>query len=369
MPAPVTVGGHGYGGQSPAYHLPPMSNVRTKNDLINIDQYLEQMQNTIYESDDHVAAAGIAQPGAHYVPGGMGYRTTNSPPSQLPSSHALANSSGGSMMPKTSVTQSPTTSTATPALTPPSSAQSYTSGRSPTLSMQTGHRFPSPQHESGSAMYPRLPSTSLAESMAAGYPTATSAATSSTLSGVFDHDDRRRYTGGTLQRARPNARQPSEPPMDLSPDGKEDGESTPSAKPRSNQSDSPSRLSANVIDPALHSSASPDPEATQRTAQAATEVADRADVQWVEKVRLVEYLRNYVSSRLERGEFDDEQGEQKQASAQETGEDSHMEGTGSENNAGSERPANESKSEPNGANLYPVLRVDEDVDCKVEDAP
>jgi hypothetical protein len=48
-----------------------MSNVRTKNDLINIDQFLEQMQNTIYESDENVAAAGVAQPGAHYVHGGM----------------------------------------------------------------------------------------------------------------------------------------------------------------------------------------------------------------------------------------------------------------------------------------------------------
>jgi flagellar biosynthesis chaperone FliJ len=35
-----------------------------KNDLINIDQFLEQMQNTIYESDENVAAAGVAQPGA-----------------------------------------------------------------------------------------------------------------------------------------------------------------------------------------------------------------------------------------------------------------------------------------------------------------
>ncbi|KAI2792734.1 pH-response transcription factor pacC [Penicillium oxalicum] len=73
MPAAVPIaagGGYSPGGHAPAYHLPPMSNVRTKNDLINIDQFLEQMQNTIYESDENVAAAGVAQPGAHYVHGG-----------------------------------------------------------------------------------------------------------------------------------------------------------------------------------------------------------------------------------------------------------------------------------------------------------
>jgi hypothetical protein len=142
MPAAVAVGG-GYSPagshpSGPGYQLPPMSNVRTKNDLINIDQFLEQMQNTIYESDDHVAAAGVAQPGAHYVHGGMSYRTTQSPPSQLPPSHATATTSAGPMMVNASSAHSPG---GTPALTPPSSAQSYTSGRSP-ISLPAAHRVP-----------------------------------------------------------------------------------------------------------------------------------------------------------------------------------------------------------------------------------
>lgn len=288
-------GGGGYspdGSHGPAYHLPPMSNVRTKNDLVNIDRFLEQMQNTIYESDENVAAAGVAQPGSHYVQGNMNYRTANSPPSQLPSSHATATTSAPMM------TSAHSPSTGTPALTPPSSAQSFTSNQSP-MSLSHGHRV-SPPHESGAGMYPRLPSTSM-DSMTAGYPV-TSAGPPSTLSGVFDHDDRRRYTGGTLQRARPAEREPGEDRMDTSYEGKADGERTPTQ-------DRP-EISASLIDPAL-SSTSPDPdhEAAQRTAQAATEVAERdVNVAWVEKVRLLENLRRLVSELLEQGRFDEAAG-------------------------------------------------------------
>ncbi|PWY64616.1 pH-response transcription factor pacC/RIM101 [Aspergillus eucalypticola CBS 122712] len=369
MPAPVAVGGGGYspGGapSAPAYHLPPMSNVRTKNDLINIDQFLQQMQDTIYENDDNVAAAGVAQPGAHYVHGGMSYRTTHSPPTQLPPSHATATSSA-SMMPNPA-THSP--STGTPALTPPSSAQSYTSGRSP-VSLPSATRVSPPHHEGGS-MYPRLPSATMADSMAAGYPTASSTAPPSTLGGIFDHDDRRRYTGGTLQRARPETRQLSEE-MDLTQDSKDEGERTPKAKEHSSPS-SPERISASLIDPALSGTAA-EAEATLRTAQAATEVAERADVQWVEKVRLIEYLRNYIASRLERGEFENNEaggGNSSSSSNSSTHEqtpeanaDTHMEGVETEAPSKAEEPA--VKPETGDVVMYPTLRgVDEDGDSKM----
>ncbi|KAE8387793.1 pH-response transcription factor pacC/RIM101 [Aspergillus alliaceus] len=363
MPAPVAVGGGGYspGGHppAPAYHLPPMSNVRTKNDLINIDQFLQQMQDTIYENDDHVAAAGVAQPGAHYVHGGMSYRTTNSPPSQLPPSHATATTSAGPVL-TNPATHSPS---GTPALTPPSSAQSYTSGRSP-ISLPSASRVSPPHHEGGSSMYPRLPSATMPDSMTAGYPTTSSAAPPSTLGGIFDHDERRRYTGGTLQRARPEERHLPEP-MDLSHDHKDDGERTPPAKPRQ-ASSSPGRISASLIDPALSGSVS---EAeTLRTAQAATEVAERSDVQWVEKVRLIEYLRNYIASRLQRGEFEGDSRMNRDSHTPEIGPDTHMEGVETEPLS---RPAKSEgspvKPETGGdAVMYPTLRgVDEDGDSKM----
>ena len=350
MPASVAVGGGGGGyspggGPAPAYHLPPMSNVRTKNDLINIDQFLEQMQNTIYESDENVAAAGVAQPGAHYVQGGMSYRTTNSPPSQLPPSHVTA---AGSAPMMAASAHSP--STGTPALTPPSSAQSYTSNRSP-ISMPQHHRV-SPPHESGAGMYPRLPSTTMPDGMGAGYPTVSSAAPPSTLSGIFDHDERRRYTGGTLQRARPAERELDDNRMDTTHDGKEDRERTPTKD----------SIAASLIDPAL-SGASPDPdqEAAQRTAQAATEVAERdGNAAWVEKVRLLENLRRLVSELLEQDRFD-ESGSHSGHESPASGMDA-MEGV--ETSRVSASPE-QTKVEPEAV-LYPTLRgMDEDGDAKM----
>ncbi|KAL2014797.1 hypothetical protein VTN00DRAFT_2322 [Thermoascus crustaceus] len=353
VPAAVAVGSPGgaysSGGPMPAqgYHLPPMGNARTKNDLINIDQFLEQMQATVYESDDHVAAAGVAQPGATYVHGGMSYRTTNSPPTQLPSSHATATTSAP-MMAATSSAHSP--QSATPALTPPSSAQSYTSGRSP-ISLPSAHRI-SPQHETSSSMYPRLPPTTMHDGMSAGYPTTSSAAPPSTLSGIFDNDDRRRYTGGTLQRARPDDRHVSEE-MEV-----EDSARTPPAKER--PAESPGRISASLIDPALHRSTSPDPEAALRAAQVATEAADRAEEQWVEHVRLIENLRKYIHYRLEQGDYEEDERREgsPRSESERTVHDGHMEGVEREKDA---------KPEPSSASLYPTLRGVDDGDSKMTD--
>lgn len=355
MPAAVPVaGGGGYspgGGHAPAYHLPPMSNVRTKNDLINIDQFLEQMQNTIYESDENVAAAGVAQPGAHYVQGGMSYRATHSPPSQLPPSHVTAATSAPMM---TATAHSP--STGTPALTPPSSAQSYTSQRSP-ISLSQTHRV-SPPHESGAGMYPRLPSATMSDNMTADYPTASSAAPPSTLSGAFDHDDRRRYTGGTLQRARPAEKEGDDHRMDTSADG----ERTPTKEHPS--------ITSSLIDPALSTtSPGPDQEAAQRTAQAATEVAERdVNVAWVEKVRLLENLRRLVSDLLEQGHFDGESaGHSGAEESSVPSGDGAMDGIETASmRASPEHGKEPAKSEEGAAVLYPTLRaVDEDGDSKM----
>lgn len=352
MPAPVPAAGGSYGGgapPAPAYHLPPMSNVRTKNDLLNIDQFLQQMQDTIYENDDNVAAAGVAQPGAHYVHGGMNYRNTHSPPTQLPPAHATAHAPTGPILTNQSA-HSPSAST--PALTPPSSAQSYTSGRSP-ISLPSAHRV-SPPHESGASMYPRLPSAT--DATTAGYPAASSAAPPSTLGGIFDNDERRRYTGGTLQRARPASRAASES-MDTSSDEKESGERTPTGKP----------ILSSLIDPALHEG-SPGEDDVTRTAKAATEVAERSDVQseWVEKARLIEYLRNYIANRLERGEFGAEF-EREHHSPEKTDDD--MEGVETGSLPRSPRPPSAKADGESGGSdsvMYPTLRgLDDDGDHKM----
>ncbi|KAL1857974.1 hypothetical protein Plec18170_003198 [Paecilomyces lecythidis] len=355
VPAAVAVGSPAGGGYSPGgampshgYHLPPMGNARTKNDLLNLDQFLEQMQTTIYDNDNNVAASGVGQPGAHYVQGNMSYRTTNSPPTQLPSSHATATTTSAPGM-SSATAHSP--STGTPALTPPSSAQSYTPGRSPI------HRVSPPGNETGSSMYPRLPSTTASDSMSAGYPSTTSAAPASTLGGIFDHDDRRRYGGNNLQRARPDSAQA----MDVSMD---DLARTPPAK--EHRQPSPEGISSSLIDPALHRSSSPDAEAALRAAQAAqaaeavsedVEAKDRAEEQWVEHIRLIENLRKYISDRLERGDFDDS------GKSTPTPHEGQMEGV--ESASAAETPAEApAKTEP-GASLYPTLRGLDDGDSKM----
>lgn len=205
-------------------------------------------------------------------------------------------------------------------------------------------------------MYPRLPPTTVQDGMSAGYPTTSSAAPPSTLSGIFDNDDRRRYTGGTLQRARPDDRHISE--MDV-----EDGARTPPAKER--PAESPGRISASLIDPALHRSTSPDPEAALRAAQVATEAADRAEEQWVEHVRLIENLRKYIHYRLEQGDYEEDERREgsPRSESERTVHGGHMEGVERENDA---KPAEAPvKPEPSSASLYPTLRGVDDGDSKM----
>ncbi|EFQ97937.1 pH-response transcription factor pacC/RIM101 [Nannizzia gypsea CBS 118893] len=332
MPAMVSVGG-GHGGYQSAgpiptqsYHLPPMGNLRTKADLMNIDQFLEQMQSTVYESDENVAAAGVAQPGAHYVQGPLSYRTTNSPPTHHQSHHhhqqhphatatvTTAAATSASMMPTAAAVAAASRSphASTPALTPPSSAQSYTSGRSP-ISLASSHGM-SPTHHhhpSTAGMYPTLPATTGQDSLSSsGYSTTvSSAAPPSTLSSVFD-DDRRRYTGGMLQRSRPD--------IDLS---------TPTIKRDDAASADEPKLSSSVIDPALRrASADEDAASARRRSSSATPTPTSApaadedrqpagEQQWVENVRLLQRLRDYVLERLNNGDYLDE--DKKEASDKE----------------------------------------------------
>jgi hypothetical protein len=145
--------------------------------------------------------------------------------------------------------------------------------------------------------------------------------------------------------------------MDVSQDSKDDGERTPT-KERSAM-----HISESLIDPAL-SGASPDPdqETAQRTAQAATEVAERdVNVAWVEKVRLLENLRRLVSELLEAGS----NGEAQSNSASPTPGLDAMEGVETASRAASEQPKDE-PAKAESAVFYPTLRgLDEDGDSKM----
>lgn len=276
LPAPAVVAVDGHGGHGPYqqhYALPPMPNVRTKNDLIQIDQILEQMQSTVYENSNTAAAAGVHQPGSHYLP--LSFRHSQSPPhSGAPGHSAIptgAYSAAHVASPLTAV--SSTHSNGTPAVTPPSSSLSYTSGHSPTSSSGLS---PSSRHSSTtSALYPTLPAVT------SGYP---GQSATSTLGPNFDSDPRRRYSGSMLQRAAVGPR-----PVAVERD------TSMAATPKAAPAPAPESAVSSVSSPSAESEAS-----NTETQQ------DQAYEAWLENVRVIEYLREYVIDRLKRGEYDAE---------------------------------------------------------------
>lgn len=258
LPAPTVAVGGGAGGGDPYaqhYALPPMPSIRTKSDLIQIDQILEQMQSTVYESSNTAAAAGVHQPGSHYVP--LGYRHSHSPPHTTGASQSgLPAYSQAHNVASPLASVSSHHSNGTPAVTPPSSSMSYTSGHSPSAS--SSGLSPISRHSStASALYPTLPAVT------SGYP---GQSATSTLGPTFDPDPRRRYSGGMLQRANPSQR-----PIP------EDRESTPKAS------------ESVVSSPSAESESSGD---------------DTIYEAWLENVRVIEFLREYVIERLKRKDYD-----------------------------------------------------------------
>ncbi|KAI1089660.1 hypothetical protein F5B19DRAFT_466273 [Rostrohypoxylon terebratum] len=264
LPAPgvMAVEGPAHGPYQQHYSLPPMPNLRTKTDLVQLDQILEQMQSTVYENSNTAAAAGVHQPGSHYLP--LNLRHSQSPPhsaAQQPMPNG-AYSAAHVASPLTAV--SSTHSNGTPAVTPPSSTMSYTSGHSPSAS--SSGLSPSTRHSSTSALYPTLPAVT------SGYP---GQSATSTLGPTFDTDPRRRYSGGMLQRANAGPR----PHI----------ERESSATPRPSES----AISA-VSSPSAESEASAEAREDQNYEN------------WLENIRVIEYLREYVIDRIKRKEYDAE---------------------------------------------------------------
>lgn len=133
-----------------------------------------------------------------------------------------------------------------------------------------------------------------------GYPT--SSAAPSGLATAFDHDLRRRYSGGQLQKRAPG--------------DSADPDQTPSPRRRSESMETMPAIdklgvrspSLTNVDPALRSPGLQS-EASDQT--------DKAQESWVENVRLIEALRNFVRERLERGEFSGEEDERENSKTEE----------------------------------------------------
>ncbi|KKA31184.1 hypothetical protein TD95_004476 [Thielaviopsis punctulata] len=249
--------GHGAGnGPSPlaqTYYLPSMPNARTQKDLLQIDQLLEQMQTTVYESANQTTQ-GIPIHGPHHE-----VRHTPSPPATMHRGSTGGMMSGAyhhdhSMHNQPAQMHSPLNSISsggTPVATPPSATMSYP-GHSPSPS--TSDMSPQSRHSSttSSALYPSLPAVS---SVMPGQ-TATA-----TLGPIHDNNERRRYESGLLQSGRNQAAR---------------------------------RMS-------VVSNSSEASEADSETRER-EEVYDR----WLEDMRVLEKLRKYVKLRLESQDFDEE---------------------------------------------------------------
>lgn len=282
MPAPqmMSAVGHGPSMPQPHYGLPmPIPNLRTKSDLLSIDSFLDQMQSTVYESSNAAAAAGIHLPGSHYTHAGVNFRQSHSPPQTA--TQNLTSAYGHQMAPLVNTsTHSPQAST--PALTPPSSTMSYTSGNSP-VSMPG--LSPSSRHSSAvsTAADPILPAVT-------GAYSATTSAPISTLGTNFDNDPRRRFSGGMLQRAAAPRRE-SRLPVDTSLAGKMAESAIKSASP------SPTLAKSEPKD-------SPSPTASE-------DARDRAEEIWVENIRVIEALRKMIADRLEKGDFVEDDADKK----------------------------------------------------------
>ncbi|KAI2470427.1 hypothetical protein F4781DRAFT_390898 [Annulohypoxylon bovei var. microspora] len=264
LPAPgvMAVEGPGHGPYQQHYSLPPMPNLRTKTDLVQLDQILEQMQSTVYENSNTAAAAGVHQPGSHYLP--LNIRHSQSPPHSAAQQSMSNGAYSGAHVASPMTAVSSTHSNGTPAVTPPSSTMSYTSGHSPSAS--SSGMSPSTRHSSTSALYPTLPAVT------SGYP---GQSATSTLGPTFDTDPRRRYSGGMLQRASAGSR----PQL----------EREPSTTPRASES----AISA-VSSPSAESEASAEAREDQNYEN------------WLENIRVIEYLREYVIERIKHKEYDAE---------------------------------------------------------------
>lgn len=304
VPSPVGESHAAIYGVMPQHVLPrPVPNLRTKADLLNAEQLIDQMASTVYENSDQVAAAGLGQPGAIPVQDSITNRHSHSPSAtHLPSFHYSEASGVHSSMQHRDAGSS---HGSPPALTPPSSAVSFTSGRSPASHHAEPHHSPAPV----ASMYPSLPSAGLNGFSHSGMQSTSHGGTS------FDNvEQRRRYNSNMQGKAVPiSPRIKDEDKMDTT----EDGATTPKAAARTVSSPNaekekplPARdhdLSSSMIDPALSGAAPQSPQSNGETDESSVTAGETQA--WVQNIRTIEALKLWVAHRIKHGDYESEDGE------------------------------------------------------------
>jgi len=142
-------------------------------------------------------------------------------------------------------------------------------------------------------MYPTLPGVNAIAEGANNFTA--SGAPPTGLGSSFDNDPRRRYSGGQLQKEAPGDS------MDV--------DETPS--PRNNRDDSMPKLDKLGVHSPSMRNAHLDPALRSPGAQseASSDFTDKIQEAWIENVRTIELLRNFVKEKLERGDFVDSDSE------------------------------------------------------------
>lgn len=309
---PLNGGSGGLQGPLTQSYSLPLPNARTKNDLQDIDRFLEQLQSTVYENSTSAAAAGVQQPGLHTQHAGYGnfgnhsYRSSDSPPNM---NYNNSSASGGALpMSSMSGLQSLTSSAGpmdTPALTPASVTSYASSSHSP---MST-HSRSSMSSVNGNNMYPSLPSVTAMSDMASGYTT--SAPPSGLASGFEPFGEGRRYSGGRLQRQAPPRGQADIDSEAMDVDS--DGAKTPRAHAKDDD-----RPGSSALDPALRGT--PTQSSVQSPASGAANsdsAEDKVQEAWVENIRVIETLRKYIQERLANQQYEGDELAGLRASAEE----------------------------------------------------
>ena len=244
------------------------SNMKTKNDLLSIDQFLEQLQKTVYEHSTNVVNRDINRADQPLV---QATYTDNVDPN-LPMR-------GDSPPGPFSATASSTTDN-TAGLTPGSQMSSHS---------------PASVHSNHATSYPSLPSVAALQSQQmGGFIQQPSGVPPNGLGNAYEDTDRiRRHSGAYLQRAKPGSPQSPRSNEDNSGSSEKDLKK----EARDTPMHSPTDQSLSVMEPPA--------KPNQGEGRDGSNGPDERLEGWVQNMRTIEMLRKYINQKLQLGEFED----------------------------------------------------------------
>ncbi|MCJ1432187.1 hypothetical protein MMC27_001543 [Xylographa pallens] len=266
---------------APSHYPLDISGLQSKEDYLDVAARLETMNRTAYEYQP-ASTTGVPQHDTQQAASGAVTRPSNSPPSNLfPSSHLIrANSTS--------------TNVGTPEMTPGSSV--YSNGHSPPSISFNDSISPTLQTPTTGVMYPSLPTHG---PMNGNAPTPT-------LGNQYERS--RRYSGGRLQKAAPGTSRRLTDDMDI------DSKPHQANKTTSSKMIDPALSGdSKMIDPALSGenrsrSGSPTPSPT-------TAAEEEVDNVWVNNMRILEGLKDFVAFKLRQFDTSGEQVPEEQGKA------------------------------------------------------